>query len=353
MNDRESMTGVILGTAVGDAIGLPREGLSARRAARLFGLAPLGHRLLMGRGMVSDDTEHTCMVAQALLASKGDPDAFARSLAWKLRWWLLGLPAGVGSATARSILKLWLGFPPHRSGVWSAGNGPAMRSAILGVCAGDDDDLLLRLVHASTVITHRDPAAEHGALAVALAARYGAMRGSEGVRPAEFLAHVEKYLKDAPLMHLLTRANDYLQHGDDAAEYAVTLGLRSGVSGYINHTVPVALYCWLRWPGDFRSAVEVAVLLGGDTDTTGAIVGALMGATLGVEAIPTEWLDGLAEWPRTTWWMRTLGERLAEAKIHAGTKGQLPLFWPGVLLRNVFFLGVVLVHVLRRCLPPY
>lgn len=345
--------GCILGTAVGDAIGLPREGLSARRAARLFGSAPLGHRLLMGRGMISDDTEHTCMVAQVLLASKGDADAFARSLAWKLRWWLLGLPAGVGSATARSIFKLWLGFPPHRSGVWSAGNGPAMRSAILGVYAGDDDDLLLRLVHASTAMTHRDPAAEHGALAVALAARYGAMRGSEGVRPAEFLAHAEKYLKDAPLMHLLSRANDHLQQGDDAAKYAVALGLRNGVSGYINHTVPVALYCWLRRPGDFRSAVEAAVLLGGDTDTTGAIVGAIMGATLGVEAIPAEWLDGLAEWPRTTRWMRTLGEHLAEAKTHAGMEGQMPLFWPGVLLRNVFFLGVVLAHVLRRCLPPY
>jgi ADP-ribosyl-[dinitrogen reductase] hydrolase len=353
MNDHESFTGLILGTAVGDAIGLPREGLSARRAARLFGTAPLSHRLLLGRGMISDDTEHTCMVAQALLASNGDAEAFARSLAWKLRWWLLGLPAGVGSATARSILKLWMGFPPHRSGVWSAGNGPAMRSAILGLYADDDDDLLLRLVHASTVITHRDPAAEHGALAVALAARYGARQGADHIRPAEFLTHVEQYLKDAPLMHLLNKAGEHLQRGDDVTAYAATLGLRGGVSGYINHTVPVALYCWLRWPGDFRAAVEAAVLLGGDADTTGAIVGALMGATLGVEGIPAEWLNGLAEWPRTTQWMRTLGSRLAEKRTHPEADGQVPLFWPGILLRNVFFLGVVLIHVLRRCMPPY
>jgi len=293
------------------------------------------------------------MVIQALLASKGDPAVFARSLAWKLRWWLLGLPAGVGSATARSILKLWVGFPPHRSGVWSAGNGPAMRSAILGLYAGDDDDLLLRLVHASTVLSHRDPAAEHGALAVALAARYGAMRGAEAIRPAEFLAHLKQYLKNAPLMSLLAEAGEHLQRGDDVVAYAASLGLHGGVSGYINHTVPVALYCWLRWPDDFRAAVEAVVLLGGDTDTTGAIVGALMGATLGAGTIPAEWLHDLAEWPRTTKWMRTLGDRLAEWKTHAGSEGQLPLFWPGVLLRNVFFLGVVLVHVLRRWLPPY
>ncbi|TVS08433.1 MAG: hypothetical protein EA424_28605 [Planctomycetaceae bacterium] len=44
----------------------------------------------------------------------------------------LGLPAGVGMATARACLKLWLGFPPKRSGVDSAGNGPAMGKAVLG-----------------------------------------------------------------------------------------------------------------------------------------------------------------------------------------------------------------------------
>ena len=55
--------GVLLGTMAGDALGLPREGLSARRTRRLFGGAPLRHRLLLGRGLCSDDTEHACMVA--------------------------------------------------------------------------------------------------------------------------------------------------------------------------------------------------------------------------------------------------------------------------------------------------
>jgi ADP-ribosylglycohydrolase len=303
--------------------------------------------------MTSDDTEHTCMVCQALLASKGQPDAFSRTFAWKLRWWLVGLPAGVGSATARAILKLWLGFPPRRSGVWSAGNGPAMRVAILGVYAGEDDDLLRRLVHASTVITHSDPAAEHGALAVALAARYAATRDVACVRFADFLPHLRQYLGDAPLLHILEQAGPHLERGDDVAAYAAALGLHRGVSGYVNHTVPVALYCWLRWPQDFRRAVEAAVLLGGDADTTGAIVGALMGATMGSRGVPAEWVDGLAEWPRTVQWMRTLGSRLARQSTGAASEGPLPLFWPGLLLRNTFFLGVVLVHVLRRCLPPY
>src|SRR5205814_2160234 len=92
----ESFEGGVLGTAVGDAIGLPREGLSRRRALRLFGDSPLRHRLVFGRGLISDDTEHACMTAQALLASQGEPKRFARSLAWRLRGWFLTLPGGVG-----------------------------------------------------------------------------------------------------------------------------------------------------------------------------------------------------------------------------------------------------------------
>ena len=52
-----AIIGSILGTAVGDALGLPLEGLSRRRGARLIG-DPDRHHLILGRGMVSDDTEH-------------------------------------------------------------------------------------------------------------------------------------------------------------------------------------------------------------------------------------------------------------------------------------------------------
>jgi len=181
---KSAIFGSILGTAVGDAIGLPYEGLSPRRAARLLG-EPDRHRFFLGRGMVSDDTEHTCMVAQALVAAGDDVGAFSGQLARRLRLWLLGLPAGTGKATLRATLKLWLGFSPDRSGVFSAGNGPAMRSPVLGA-AVEDLDLLRRLVRASARITHTDPKAEYGALAVALAARL-ASEGStvEGPRFTE------------------------------------------------------------------------------------------------------------------------------------------------------------------------
>jgi ADP-ribosylglycohydrolase len=349
---------VVLGTAAGDALGLPREGLSARRAGRLFGGPPLRHRLLLGRGMVSDDTEHTCMTAQALLRAPDDVGAFARSLAWRLRLWLLGLPAGTGRATLKAVLKLWLGFPPHRSGVWSAGNGPAMRAAVLGVCLGRDRERLRAYVRASTRLTHTDPRAERGAFLVALAARRGAERGPPGVRAEAFLAEARQALPDLDpeLGGLLDTVEAHAKRAAPAAELAAHLGLRRGVSGYVYHTLPLALSCWLRHPGDFRGAVEEVITLGGDADSTGAVVGGLAGATVGAGGIPPEWLDGLFEWPRSVAWLRALAGRLADRFPLGGEPGPqrpLPLFWPGLLPRNLLFLAVVLAHGFRRLLPPY
>lgn len=280
----DRFAGSLLGTAVGDALGLPREGLSQRRAQRLFGDPPLHHRLILHRGMISDDTEHACMTAQALLASAGIPDAFARSLAWRLRGWLLALPAGVGYGTLRAILKLYLGFSPQHSGVHSAGNGPAMRAPILGLYAAAahlPPDATATLINASTRLTHTDPRAAEGALAIALAAAHGDARD-----PAAILAHIQSNIHGPELQAHLTQVAAHLHRNAPTQELLTTLRLTHGVTGYINHTVPVALYCYLRWPTNFPQALQDAILAGGDTDTTAAIVGGLAGSTLGPQAIP-------------------------------------------------------------------
>jgi ADP-ribosylglycohydrolase len=352
MKDRAGqIAGVLLGTAVGDALGLPYEGLSPRRARRLFGPPPLGHRFLFGRGMVSDDTEHAVLVGRALLEAPGGEGNFARALARGLRWWIAGIPAGVGLATLRASLKLWAGFSPSRSGVWSAGNGPAMRSALLGACLGDDPERLRAYVRASTRLTHTDPRAERGAFLVALAAN---------ARPDanSFLAGARKSLPDADaeLTGLLLRVEESLARGATPAEFAGSLGLHRGVTGYVYHTVPVCLYSWLRYPGDFRRAVEEVILLGGDADTTGAIVGAVVGSSVGPAAIPEEWLVGVRDWPWSVAWLRELAERLARRFPASGTSPDVappPYSRPGRLLRNALFAAVVLAHGFRRLAPPY
>lgn len=339
-----SIGGCLLGTALGDAIGLPAEGLSRRRQHRVLGELE-GHRFFFGRGMVSDDTEHTCLVAEALIRSAGEPDAFERYLSAGLRWWLAGLPAGVGFATLRAVIRLWFGISSKSSGVFSAGNGPAMRSALIGAFCGEDRSRMRALVQSSTRLTHTDPKAEWAAFAVALAATMpadgqafqSALAEALGDGAAEFLALTDAALRSAG-------------RGETTEHFADLLGLHHGVSGYCFHTVPVALHAWLRHPNDFRAAVPAAVRCGGDTDTTGAITGAIVGSTVGEAGLPNDWLGGLVEWPRTVARMRLLASQLAE-------RGRVEHFtsipFAHTLLRNAFFTLVVIVHILRRMLPPY
>ncbi len=354
MTRKDSVVGCLLGTAVGDALGLACEGLSKRRQRRLFPEID-GHHFLFGRGMTSDDTEHTCMVAQALIVSAGDADAFAKSLAWRLRFWLLGLPAGIGLATFRAIVKLWLGFPSRSSGVFSAGNGPAMRSAIIGVCYGHDLEKLRQLVRASTRLTHTDPKAEYGALAVALAAYLASKQSEEDVSSQKYLETLQTALtpEAKEFFDLVGKAAESAARRNPAESFAAELGLRAGVSGYVYHTVPIALHAWFRHPTDYRAAVLEVVRCGGDTDTAAAILGGIIGAGLGKEAIPPEWLNSLCEWPRTKAWMEELGQRVSEVSSSGKAQDALALPVLGLLLRNLFFLIVALAHGFRRLLPPY
>lgn len=351
MEHADAIAGAILGCAVGDALGLPYEGLSKRRGARLLG-SPDRHRFFFGRGMVSDDTEHTCMVAQSLCESSRSPEAFARQLGRRLRWWLLGLPAGIGFATLRATLKLWLGFPATRSGVFSAGNGPAMRSPVLGA-AIKDVETLRAFVRACTYVTHTDPKACHGAFAVALAA-WCAKRGMDS--PAAFFEQFRALAKtdtSEEFDGLMASVAKSVSAGDSTAVFAEQLGCGQRVSGYVYRTVPVALHCWLSYPRDYNKSVFTAIQCGGDTDTTAAIVGGIVGCGAGRAGIPQEWLAGLWEWPRSVDWMRRLAEATASA-VETGVPERPPSVFPVLgLARNALFLAVVLGHVARRAFPPY
>lgn len=348
---KDRIIGCLLGTAAGDSLGLPREGLTRQRAYRIFGSAPLNHRFIFNRGMVSDDTENIIMVAQALLDSKSDISKFTQSLAWKMRWWLLSIPAGIGLATIRGITKLWLGWSSDNSGVYSAGNGPAMRAPIIGAYAYKDVEHISRLIRVSTRITHTDPRAEQGAMIIALAARYGMMHGPV-VDAGEFLASIHPYVKDDQLLSYIDIVEEHIIRNSSIDELLEALGITDGVSGFINHTVPVVIFCWLRYGNDFKQAMEKIILSGGDTDTTGAILGGIMGATYGESCICREWITGISEWPRSTSWIRLLGKRLAYS-IFNGELHSPSAFYPGIILRNIVFLVIVLYHGFRRLFPPY
>src|SRR6187549_2768922 len=137
MEFRDRLAGVLLGTALGDALGLVCEGMSAKRIARRFGRLDRYH--LLGRtGYVSDDTEQSALVAQSLAKFPADPDRCARAFRRSLVGWFWRLPWGVGLATVRSCFRIMLGF--SRTGVRSAGNGSAMRAAVIGAVFLDRPD---------------------------------------------------------------------------------------------------------------------------------------------------------------------------------------------------------------------
>jgi ADP-ribosylglycohydrolase len=336
------LRGLLVGLAVGDALGLPFEGLAPGRARRLLP-GPMRHRLCFGHGLVSDDTEHALFAAQALLAHPTDVAAFKRALSWKLRWWLVGLPAGIGLATLRAILRMWLGF--ERPGVHSAGNGPAMRAAVLGAALAQEPIRLLAYVTASTTLTHTDPRALTGALALARMAAW-AVSTDRPPSPADFEALWGE--GDAEWAGWGTAIAAHRERGTSLTGFARAQGLGAGVTGYMVHSVAIAAYAWLRYGDDFEAVVAGVVGLGGDTDSVASFAGALAGASAGLAGIPAAWREGIWDWPRGEGVYLEVADRLAGA-----TGGPVTYFWPGLAARNALLVAAVLAHGLRRWLPPY
>ncbi len=348
------LTGCLLGQAVGDAVGLPCERLSLVRQRRMFPDLSRMH-FFFGRGMCSDDTEHMCLTVQALIVSGGDEAKFTKELAKRLRWWLVGLPAGTGMATLKACFRLWIGISPERSGVFSAGNGPAMRAPILGVALADDLGLMQKLMRRSTLLTHTDPKAQHGAVLAGFAAAWSVRGDFNDGWTGRFLEfyRAQRVEVDAELDDLLDKVLASVAEGESVDQFMVALGNTYGVTGYMYHTIPAVLHVWFRHPLDYLGAIQEIVRAGGDADTTGAILGGIIGAAVGKEGIPVEWRSSIWEWPRSLAWMEQMARHLAESRQTKQASSSVAYLWPGLILRNIFFALVVIFHGFRRMLPPY
>jgi ADP-ribosylglycohydrolase len=309
--------------------------LIARRYPR-----PLRQCLFLGRGALSDDTEHAFLTARALAVSGGDPAVFARALARRLRWWFAALPPGIGMATARACIRLWCGFSPERSGVWSAGNGPSMRAAIIGAYAADDGARRAALVAASTLLTHRDPKALVASRAVADTAAL--LTSGRAIDPVDVW---EACGEDEDWRRVIAAIRRCREDERPVADLAVELGCAHGVSGYSYHSVPVALYGWLRHRDDARAGLEATIRCGGDTDTTAAVAGALYGIELGEAGLPAKWLSRITDFPLSLDRLRAAGAALADPSVRA------TWCWPLQPTRNFALLLIVLAHGFRRMLP--
>lgn len=340
--------GILHGTAVGDSLGLPAEGLS-RNTIRRRWKNNWSQGFYLGKGMVSDDTEHTVLVARALMKNPDNAELFQKDLAAKLRWSLLGLPISIGKATLIASFKLWLGIKPGKNGIYSAGNGPAMKCAIIGAFFAEDETSLRQYVKASTLLTHTDPRAETASLAIAMTAAALTKSIAKGESCPDLLEEWKKLApEDEEWQRILSISSEFRAEQKSAEEFALALNLRKGVTGYAYHTVPVVLYVWSQYRGDYKTGLETLLNLGGDTDTTGAIFGALAGID---SSIPDDWLSNIKDYPYSPTFLSRQAALQSDAFL--SKKKTLPDRFPWYVIpfRNFFFFLLVVIHCFRRIIP--
>lgn len=346
--DAADFDAVLFGVALGDALGLPYENIRPRAAARVK-LPPLSRAgLLPGYALVSDDTELSALAGQSLVRAAGDPVASARAFARSLGGWFLRLPWGLGLATLRASVRALLGFA--RTGVRSAGNGAAMRAAVVGLYAASRTPTeRAALSDALAEVTHTDPRAVQGARFVAeLTARLWRLRrGEEESFDGSVRASLE-VVQESSLRAALERAWSLSESCDDSAEASKELGC----TGFVLHSVPLALWALCRaWrEGDApEGALHRAVRAGGDTDTHAALVGGWAGAWKGPSAWSAESTVRLCPGPFGEAHLRALSAALERsARGEAATAPRYSVL--AALARNLALYPVILVAGVRTLL---
>jgi len=270
--------GAFLGLAVGDALGTTLEFTrrdSRPHHAEITGDGPFR----LPAGAWTDDTAMAVALARSLL-SRGRFDA-RDVMDGFLAWWrhgehsCTGTCFDIGNTTARSLARFEATGEvlAGSTDAGEAGNGALMRLAPVAVATFDDAAEAHRLAALSSRLTHGAP---------------------QSVDACTFFAQIlhEAFARGDPLA---PRALD--AHPEVAAVAAG--GWRGkerdeiSSSGYVVHTLEAALWCVGRTK-TFEDAVVLAVNLGHDADTVGAVTGQLAGAIHGASSIPQRWLATLA-----------------------------------------------------------
>ncbi|MEV5662050.1 ADP-ribosylglycohydrolase family protein [Streptomyces flaveolus] len=245
----------------------------------------------------TDDTEMAASVVTVLAVHhRIDQDALAQSFAEHHDF-----DRGYGPAVNR-LLRLvreggdWRELAAALfNGQGSWGNGAAMRIAPLGAWYADDPEQATHQAEISAYPTHQHREAVVGAMAVAAAAALAA--SADGPPGAHALLDgVIALVPKSAVGAGLRRARDMLDYGD-AATVAAVLGCGRRTTAH--DTVPFALWSAARALGDYEHAFWTTAQVGGDVDTTCAIVGGVVAASGPAGAPPAEWVartEALPSW---------------------------------------------------------
>jgi ADP-ribosyl-[dinitrogen reductase] hydrolase len=282
--DPDKAVGALLGLAVGDALGAPVEGAApddlGGRHTEMTGGGK--HGLRPGQG--SGDTEMALRLATSLIEIGGyDAD---RALGAYVAWYRTQ-PPGMSEHMRQVLGSVEGGADAYRAtsgvhfgGEVTSGNGAVMRTTPIGIAFAGREDALRDATLADAALTHFDPLAGKVALLHNQVLSWVLTGGPQ-------LAFDQ--LKDPSWLD--DRIEDVVIPATSGV-LGFAVALSRSESGSALAAIAIALAAFFN-ADDFEKGLVWAVNLGGDTDTNGAVTGALLGARLGAAAIPPRWLDVL------------------------------------------------------------
>ncbi|MBL8146617.1 MAG: ADP-ribosylglycohydrolase family protein [Anaerolineae bacterium] len=306
---RDSIEAVLLGAAIGDALGWPVEFSALGEIKEKYG--PQGIQELPDPADVTDDTQMTIALAEGLLDAGVGADldeqmnaVGRRFVAWLHRQSEPEYSHAPGVASMKGSARFEQGVPWRESGgLDSKGCGAAMRVAAVGYLYQHDPARLKEVAASTAMITHRHPTAIASAVGAAWAVK-AALDGAPVGRLLHEVHEATNGISDE-FSDTLLRVG---QVGGLTDEEAAIRHIGSGWVG--DQAVALALYCVIRYPNDYVGCIRRGANLTGDSDSVASIAGGISAAYLGLEAIPAGWrnrVEGAEE-------LTNLSARLAAAR---------------------------------------
>jgi len=287
---RDRYRGALLGLATGDALGTTLEFRAPGSFQKIDDMVG-GGPFYLAPGEWTDDTSMALCLAESLIQTKRfDPiDQLERYTRWADHAHLSsnGTVFDIGNTVRKALANFRTSRSPHSgsSDEYSAGNGSLMRLAAIPLFFSGSPQAAIEKSGESSRTTHGAPAAIDacrymGALMV------GALNGAAKQELlSDYFSPIPGYWDENPLV---ARIAEIAGGSFKRCEPPVIAG-----SGYVVKSLEAALWAFHN-SADFRDGCLLAVNLGDDADTTGAIYGQLAGAFYGEQAIPLGWRAKLA-----------------------------------------------------------
>ncbi len=294
--------GCLVGQCLGDALGFVVEGhppAVCRRYVNEVLRAGKVTQAARGRfpfGQYSDDSQLARELLQSFAICGGfDPSDYARRVA---ALFAENRIVGRGRATEEAAWRLAQGVSWEEAGTPSpsAGNGSAMRAGPIGLLFFDDPERMIRAAHDQGRMTHQDQRCSAGAVAIARAVAL--VLSEEVVNVAAFASRLSDWTRsfDSILADAIEQMEAWVQLPPQTAVTQISrVGLETGysdgwegISPFVTGSVLWSLYSFLRNPDDYWESICTAIGVGGDVDTTAAMTGAISGARVGLEGVPSD-----------------------------------------------------------------